>query len=62
MGPHFLLDKRKLERVQRHATKLVFQLSDKPYQYHLISLDLSSLHYRSIRGNLISVSLQVNKI
>ena len=47
-GPHFLLDKRKLEKVQRHATKLIPQLSDKLYQYRLISLDLPSLHYRSI--------------
>ena len=28
-GPHFLLDKRKLERVQHHATKLIPQLSEK---------------------------------
>ena len=39
-GPHFLLDKRKLERVQRHATTLVPQLSDKIYQHCLLSLDL----------------------
>ena len=30
-GPHFLLDKRKLERVQCCATKLIPQLSDKSY-------------------------------
>ena len=46
-GPHFLLDKRKLERVQRHATKL-------------ISLDLPSLHYRSIRGDLIFLYKLIN--
>ena len=53
MGPHFLLDKRKLEKVQRRATKLIPQLSDKSYQHHLVSLDLPSLHYRNIRGDLI---------
>ena len=49
----FLLDKRKLERVQRLATKLIPQLRDKSYQHRLISLHLPSLHYRSIRGDLI---------
>ena len=34
-----MLDKRKPERVQRHATTLVPQLSDKLHQHHLISLD-----------------------
>ena len=35
-GPHFLLDKRKLESVQRRATKLIPHLSDKLYQHHTI--------------------------
>ena len=54
-GPHFLLDKRKLERVQCRTTvtKLIPQLSDKSYQHRLISLDLPSLNYRNIRGDLI---------
>ena len=59
-GPHFLLDKRKLERVQRRATKLIPQLSDKSYQHCLISLDLPSLHYRSIRGDLIFLYKLIN--
>ena len=59
-SPHFLLDKRKLERVQCRATKLILQLSDKSYQYHLISLDLPSLHYRSIRGDLIFLYKLIN--
>ena len=59
-GPHFLLDKRKLERVQRRATKLIPQLSDKSYQHRLISLDLPSLRYRSIRGDLIFLYKLIN--
>ena len=59
-GPHFLLDKRKLERVQSRATKLIPQLSDKLYQHCLISLDLPSLHYRSIRGDLIFLYKLIN--
>ena len=42
-GPHVLLDKRKLERVQCRATKLIHLLSDKSYHYRLMSLDLPSL-------------------
>ena len=50
-GPHFLLDKRRLERVQRHATKIIPSLSDKSYHHHLILLDLPSLNHRRIRGD-----------
>ena len=59
-GPHFLLDKRKLEGVQGCATKLIPQLRDKSYQYRLISLDLPSLHYRNIRGELIFLYKLIN--
>ena len=59
-GLHFLLDKRKLERVQRRATKLLPQLRDKLYQHCLISLDLPSLHYRNIRGDIIFLYKLIN--
>ena len=49
-GPHFLFDKRRLERVQRRATKMIPSLSNKSYQHHLTSLDLPSLTYRNTRG------------
>ena len=49
-GPHFLLDKRKLERVLRRATKLIPQLSDKLYQHCLISLDLPSYFTEALKG------------
>ena len=53
LGVHAVcLDKRRLERVQRHATKMSPSLSDK-YHHCLISLDLPSLNYRRIRGDLI---------
>ena len=52
-GPHLLLDKRRLERVQRRSTKMIPSLSDKSYHYHFISLHLPFLNYRSIRGDLI---------
>ena len=56
----YLLDNRKLERVQHHATKLIPQLSDKLYQHHLISLDLPALYYKSIRGDLIFLYKLIN--
>ena len=59
-GPHFLLDKRRLERVQRLATKIIPLLSDKSYHYHLISLDLPSLNYRRIRGDVIFLYKLIN--
>ena len=52
-GPHFLLNKRRLKRVQRHAIKMIPSLSGKSYRHCLISLDLPSLNYSRIRGNLI---------
>ena len=59
-GPHFLLDKRRLERVQRRATKMIPSLSDKSYQHRLISLDLPSLTYRNTRGDLIFLYKLIN--
>ena len=42
-GPHFLLDKRKLERVHHGTTKLIPSLSDKSYHNHLMSLNLATI-------------------
>ena len=35
-GPNFLLNKRRLERVQRRTTKMIPSLSDKSYHHRLI--------------------------
>ena len=47
------MDQRKLEGVQRRATKLVLSLRDKSYIDRLMSLNLPSLLYRYKRGDLI---------
>jgi len=52
-GPQFILDQRKLEKVQRRATRLLPSLADKPYPERLSSLQLPSLQYRRLRGDLI---------
>ena len=52
-GPHYVLDQRKLEGVQRHATKLVPSLRNESYIDRLTVLNLPSLLYRYRRGDLI---------
>ena len=42
-GPRFLLDKRRLERVQQRTIKMISSLSDKSYHHNLISLDLATI-------------------
>ena len=59
-GPHFLLDIRRLERVQRRATKMIPSLNDQSYQHRLTSLDLPSLTYRNTRGDLIFLYKLIN--
>ena len=52
-GPHYTLDQRKIEKVQRRATCLLPQLQDKSYSERLILLSLPSLQHRRLRGDLI---------
>ena len=41
-----------VESVQKHATKLIDTLKDKPYEDRLIALDLSSMTYRRKRATV----------
>ena len=52
-GPHYTLDKRKVENVQQRATHLLPHLHDKSYAKRLTLLSLPSLQYRRLRGDLI---------
>ena len=52
-GPHYTLDKRKVEKVQWRATRLLPHLHHKSYAERLTLLSLPSLQYRRLRGNLI---------
>ena len=52
-GPSFILDQRKIEKVQRRATKMLLPIRDKPYGERLSTLQLPSLAYRRLRGDMI---------
>lgn len=52
-GPFNRTDQKKLERVQRRATRLVTRLRHLPYEIRLKSLQLPSLYYRRKRGDMI---------
>jgi len=52
-GPSFILDQRKIEKVQCRATRLLPFFEDKPYEERLLILQLPSLAHRCYRGDLI---------
>ena len=52
-GPTYQGDKLLLEKVQRRATKMVKDLKDLPYAKRLELLELPSLQYRRLRGDMI---------
>ena len=54
-GPHFQADIIKVESVQRRATKMIYGLTNLPYQERLKTLKLPSLVYRRRRGNMIQI-------
>ena len=56
-GPHYILDQRSVEKVQsqRRATKLIHGLYNMDYSDRLTTLNLPSLQYRRIRGDMITV-------
>ena len=53
--PHYEKDSKRLENVQRRATKLVPQLRNLDYVSRLKALNLPSLLYRRQRGDMIEV-------
>ena len=54
-GPFNRADQRRVEGVQRRATKLVPELRNLPYPERLQALNLPSLYYRRRRGDMIAV-------
>ena len=52
-GPMSIGDQKLIEKVQRRATKLVPEIRMKPYSQRLRDLNLPSLTYRRLRGDMI---------
>ena len=54
-GPSYKVDQKKVEQIQRRATRLVTSLRHLPYEDRLEKLELPSLTYRRKRGDMIMV-------
>ena len=54
-GPSYIGDQKKIEQVQRRATKLVKQIRNLPYQERMRELKLPSLSFRRKRGDMIAI-------
>ena len=54
-SPHMKKDIQLIENVQRRATKQLPKISKLPYSERLRQLDLPTLRYRRIRGDMIEV-------
>jgi hypothetical protein len=61
-SPYTITLIKKLEKVQMRATKLLFCTKDLPYPKRLALLNLPTLHYRRIRGDMIMVYKLVSGI
>jgi ribonucleases P/MRP protein subunit RPP40 len=59
-NPYIISLIRDLERVQKRATKLVRGCKSLPYKMRLLYLNLPSLKYRRIRGDMIEVFKMLN--
>ena len=55
-------DINKIESIQRRATKMVIGLSDKSYEERLKYLNLPTLRYRRLRGDMINVYKYLHKL
>ena len=53
-GPHYKLDQKAVENVQRRATKIIPNIKDLPYRERLRHLNLPSLYHRRKRGDMIN--------
>ena len=59
-SPHKKKDIQEIESVQRRATKLVPELKNKTYQERLKILELPTLVYRRLRGDMIETYKIIN--
>ena len=60
--PFKLSNIEEIEKIQKRATKLIIKLKHKPYKERLIHLNLSTLRYRQLHGDIIEVFKIINNI
>ena len=60
-NPRLIVDRIKVEGVQRRATKMVIGQGDKSYEERLNFLELPTLTYRRARGDMIVVYKYLHK-
>jgi len=53
--PPYKKDIEAIEKVQKTATKLIISLKELPYKKRLLQLNLHTLKYRRLRGDMIEV-------
>jgi len=53
--PYKLGDIKEIEKVQKRATKLIIKLKNKPCRDILFHLNLPTLKYRCLRGDMIEI-------
>ena len=58
----FILDQQSVEKIQRKATKLVWEFKDLMYVDRLHILNLPSLKYQHVRGDLTYVYKLVHNL
>ena len=61
-SPYKKCDIEQVEKIQRRATKLVISLRKFPYKERLLRLNLYTLKYRRLRGDMIEVFKLVNNV
>ena len=54
-GPTYETDKKRIEKVQKRATRLISEVKEMTYEERLQSLDLPSLCHRRYRGDMVQM-------
>ena len=61
-SPYLVQDIKNIENIQRTFTKKIYGMNNKNYHQRLISLNLPSLEFRRLRGDLIEVYKIIHNI